>query len=102
VTTTATAEGAGSSLDRVRLLKDLQAQARLLEDDRRERTDAEPEFRSALRVEYDTRRPRIARRANSKATPSDHDTPAQGDSATRLLQTAGVSPEMVHQSVGTG
>ena len=53
MTTTATAEGAGSSLDRVRLLKDLQAQARLLEDDLRERMDAEPEFRSALRVEYD-------------------------------------------------
>ncbi|MER5401422.1 BREX-2 system adenine-specific DNA-methyltransferase PglX [Streptomyces sp. NPDC002599] len=53
---TSTAEGtqgAGASLDRTRLLKDLQAQARLLEDDLRERTEAEPEFRDALRVEYD-------------------------------------------------
>ncbi|MGW9396561.1 BREX-2 system adenine-specific DNA-methyltransferase PglX [Streptomyces sp. NPDC055642] len=51
-----TAEGkqgaAGASLDGTRLLKDLQAQARLLEDDLRERTDAEPEFRDALRAEY--------------------------------------------------
>ncbi|WRZ45200.1 BREX-2 system adenine-specific DNA-methyltransferase PglX [Streptomyces sp. NBC_00151] len=46
-------QGAGASLDRTRLLKDLQAQARLLEDDLRERTEAEPEFRNALRVEYD-------------------------------------------------
>ncbi|WP_324789125.1 BREX-2 system adenine-specific DNA-methyltransferase PglX [Streptomyces sp. H51] len=46
-------QGAGASLDRVRLLKDLQAQARLLEDDLRERTDSEPEFRAALRAEYD-------------------------------------------------
>ncbi|WP_329186473.1 BREX-2 system adenine-specific DNA-methyltransferase PglX [Streptomyces sp. NBC_01428] len=46
-------QGAGASLDRTRLLKDLQAQARLLEDDLRERTEAEPEFRDALRVEYD-------------------------------------------------
>ncbi|MGW5633291.1 BREX-2 system adenine-specific DNA-methyltransferase PglX [Streptomyces sp. NPDC003832] len=51
--TTATAEGAGSGLDRVRLLKDLQARARLLEDDLRERTDSEPEFRDALRAEYE-------------------------------------------------
>jgi hypothetical protein len=49
---TATAEGARSGLDRVRLLKDLQAQARPLEDDLRERTDSEPEFRDALRAEY--------------------------------------------------
>lgn len=46
-------QGAGASLDRTRLLKDLQAQARLLEDDLRERTEVEPEFRDALRVEYD-------------------------------------------------
>ncbi|MEU2053405.1 BREX-2 system adenine-specific DNA-methyltransferase PglX [Streptomyces bungoensis] len=46
-------QGAGASLDRTRLLKDLQAQARLLEDDLRERTENEPEFRDALRVEYD-------------------------------------------------
>ncbi|MGW2746810.1 BREX-2 system adenine-specific DNA-methyltransferase PglX [Streptomyces sp. NPDC001450] len=46
-------QGAGASLDRTRLLKDLQAQARLLEDDLRERTDSEPEFRDALRVEYE-------------------------------------------------
>ncbi|MEU2603003.1 hypothetical protein ABZ669_39140 [Streptomyces hirsutus] len=46
-------QGAGSALDRTRLLKDLQAQARLLEDDLRKRTDDEPEFRDALRVEYD-------------------------------------------------
>ncbi|MGW2821670.1 BREX-2 system adenine-specific DNA-methyltransferase PglX [Streptomyces sp. NPDC001443] len=46
-------QGAGASLDRTRLLKDLQAQARLLEDDLRERTEAEPEFRDALRIEYD-------------------------------------------------
>ncbi|WP_055627133.1 BREX-2 system adenine-specific DNA-methyltransferase PglX [Streptomyces hirsutus] len=46
-------QGAGSVLDRARLLKDLQAQARLLEDDLRRRTDDEPEFRDALRVEYD-------------------------------------------------
>ncbi|MEU2975852.1 BREX-2 system adenine-specific DNA-methyltransferase PglX [Streptomyces hirsutus] len=46
-------QGAGSALDRTRLLKDLQAQARLLEDDLRRRTDDEPEFRDALRVEYD-------------------------------------------------
>jgi hypothetical protein len=52
-TVTATAEGARSGLDRARLLKDLQAQARLLEDDLRERTESEPEFRDALRVEYD-------------------------------------------------
>ncbi|MEU4983623.1 BREX-2 system adenine-specific DNA-methyltransferase PglX [Streptomyces sp. NPDC021969] len=47
--------GAGSegSLDRVRLLKDLQARARLLEDDLRARTDDEPEFRTTLRAEYD-------------------------------------------------
>ncbi|MEU5095762.1 BREX-2 system adenine-specific DNA-methyltransferase PglX [Streptomyces sp. NPDC020996] len=45
--------GPGAALDRVRLLKDLQAQARLLEDDLRERTDSEPEFRAALRAEYD-------------------------------------------------
>ncbi|MEU9332093.1 BREX-2 system adenine-specific DNA-methyltransferase PglX [Streptomyces sp. NPDC048290] len=50
--TTATAEGTGSGLDRVRLLKDLQAQARLLEDDLRLRTDSEPEFRDALKAEY--------------------------------------------------
>ncbi|MGY0069243.1 BREX-2 system adenine-specific DNA-methyltransferase PglX [Streptomyces sp. QTS137] len=50
---TATAEGAGSALDRTRLLKDLQAQARLLEDDLRRRTDDEPEFRDALRAEYE-------------------------------------------------
>ncbi|MCP3766527.1 BREX-2 system adenine-specific DNA-methyltransferase PglX [Streptomyces sp. MAR25Y5] len=50
---TATAEGAGSVLDRTRLLKDLQAQARLLEDDLRRRTDDEPEFRDALRAEYE-------------------------------------------------
>ncbi|MGA5280651.1 hypothetical protein ACPCSK_09520 [Streptomyces griseoincarnatus] len=31
---------------------DLQAQARLLEDDLREQTEAEPEFRDALRAEY--------------------------------------------------
>ncbi|WP_431996970.1 BREX-2 system adenine-specific DNA-methyltransferase PglX [Streptomyces fungicidicus] len=46
-------QGSGASLDRIRLLKDLQAQARLLEDDLRERTDAEPEFRDALRGEYE-------------------------------------------------
>ncbi|MFJ4689805.1 BREX-2 system adenine-specific DNA-methyltransferase PglX [Streptomyces sp. NPDC088766] len=46
-------QGAGASLDRARLLKDLQAQARLLEDDLRERTEAEPEFRDALRAEYE-------------------------------------------------
>ncbi|MFD0211402.1 BREX-2 system adenine-specific DNA-methyltransferase PglX [Streptomyces hirsutus] len=46
-------QGAGSALDRTRLLKDLQAQARLLEDDLRRRTDDEAEFRDALRVEYD-------------------------------------------------
>ncbi|WP_406838506.1 BREX-2 system adenine-specific DNA-methyltransferase PglX [Streptomyces sp. AHU1] len=46
-------QGTGASLDRTRLLKDLQAQARLLEDDLRERAEAEPEFRNALRVEYD-------------------------------------------------
>ncbi|WP_234373415.1 BREX-2 system adenine-specific DNA-methyltransferase PglX [Streptomyces sp. H-KF8] len=40
-------------LDRTRLLKDLQAQARLLEDDLRRRTDDEPEFRDALRAEYE-------------------------------------------------
>ncbi|MFJ3665541.1 BREX-2 system adenine-specific DNA-methyltransferase PglX [Streptomyces sp. NPDC090106] len=51
--TTGTAETAGSGLDRTRLLKDLQRQARLLEDDLRQRTDAEPEFRDALHVEYD-------------------------------------------------
>ncbi|MET9305264.1 BREX-2 system adenine-specific DNA-methyltransferase PglX [Streptomyces cellulosae] len=53
---TVTAEGtqrAGAPLDGARLLKDLQAQARLLEDDLRERTEAEPEFRDALRAEYD-------------------------------------------------
>ncbi|MFD5948645.1 BREX-2 system adenine-specific DNA-methyltransferase PglX [Streptomyces collinus] len=49
---TATAEGTGSGLDRARLLKDLQAQARLLEDDLRARTESEPEFRDALRAEY--------------------------------------------------
>ncbi|MGA5808509.1 BREX-2 system adenine-specific DNA-methyltransferase PglX [Streptomyces cellulosae] len=46
-------QGAGAPLDGARLLKDLQAQARLLEDDLRERTEAEPEFRDALRAEYD-------------------------------------------------
>ncbi|MER6470301.1 BREX-2 system adenine-specific DNA-methyltransferase PglX [Streptomyces collinus] len=46
-------QGAGASLDRTRLLKDLQAQARLLEDDLRARTENEPEFRDALRDEYD-------------------------------------------------
>ncbi|MET9758463.1 BREX-2 system adenine-specific DNA-methyltransferase PglX [Streptomyces sp. NPDC006372] len=46
-------QGAGASLDRVRLLKDLQAQARVLEDDLRARTDSEPEFRDALRGEYE-------------------------------------------------
>ncbi|MGA5036063.1 BREX-2 system adenine-specific DNA-methyltransferase PglX [Streptomyces capoamus] len=46
-------QGAGASLDRTRLLKDLQAQARILEDDLRARTENEPEFRDALRVEYD-------------------------------------------------
>ncbi|MFJ7137521.1 BREX-2 system adenine-specific DNA-methyltransferase PglX [Streptomyces fungicidicus] len=46
-------QGSGASLDGTRLLKDLQAQARLLEDDLRERTEAEPEFRDALRAEYD-------------------------------------------------
>ncbi|MET8828443.1 BREX-2 system adenine-specific DNA-methyltransferase PglX [Streptomyces sp. NPDC004610] len=57
-TTTAAAVGTGSGgsggagLDRVRLLKDLQAQARLLEDDLRTRTDTEPEFRDALHAEY--------------------------------------------------
>ncbi|MGA5358819.1 BREX-2 system adenine-specific DNA-methyltransferase PglX [Streptomyces purpurascens] len=45
-------QGAGTSLDRVRLLKDLQAQARLLEDDLRARTESDPEFRDALRGEY--------------------------------------------------
>ncbi|MFD7700544.1 BREX-2 system adenine-specific DNA-methyltransferase PglX [Streptomyces caelestis] len=45
-------QGSGASLDGARLLKDLQAQARLLEDDLRERTEAEPEFRDALRAEY--------------------------------------------------
>ncbi|MBQ1090136.1 BREX-2 system adenine-specific DNA-methyltransferase PglX [Streptomyces sp. B93] len=45
--------GAGASLDPVRLLKDLQTRARLLEDDLRARTDSEPEFRSALHAEYD-------------------------------------------------
>ncbi|MGW4145052.1 BREX-2 system adenine-specific DNA-methyltransferase PglX [Streptomyces albogriseolus] len=45
-------QGAGAPLDGARLLKDLQAQARLLEDDLRERTEAEPEFRDALRAEY--------------------------------------------------
>ncbi|MFI8894720.1 BREX-2 system adenine-specific DNA-methyltransferase PglX [Streptomyces paradoxus] len=39
-------------LDRTRLLKDLQAQARVLEDDLRARTESEPEFRDALRAEY--------------------------------------------------
>ncbi len=46
-------QGAGAPLDGARLLKDLQAQARLLEDDLRERTETEPEFRDALRAEYD-------------------------------------------------
>ncbi|WP_229899042.1 BREX-2 system adenine-specific DNA-methyltransferase PglX [Streptomyces capoamus] len=46
-------QGAGASLDRTRLLKDLQAQARILEDDLRARTENEPEFRDALRVEYE-------------------------------------------------
>ncbi|MGW2028987.1 BREX-2 system adenine-specific DNA-methyltransferase PglX [Streptomyces sp. NPDC001811] len=46
-------QGAGASLDRTRLLKDLQAQARILEDDLRARTENEPEFRDALRIEYD-------------------------------------------------
>ncbi|MEW1869237.1 BREX-2 system adenine-specific DNA-methyltransferase PglX [Streptomyces caelestis] len=46
-------QGSGASLDRVRLLKDLQAQARVLEDDLRVRTDSEPEFRDALRGEYE-------------------------------------------------
>ncbi|MEU1012159.1 BREX-2 system adenine-specific DNA-methyltransferase PglX [Streptomyces sp. NPDC005890] len=46
-------QGAGASLDRTRLLKDLQAQARLLEDDLRARTENEPEFRDALRAEYE-------------------------------------------------
>ncbi|MFE7962882.1 BREX-2 system adenine-specific DNA-methyltransferase PglX [Streptomyces cellulosae] len=46
-------QGAGAPLDGARLLKDLQAQARLLEDDLRERTEAEPDFRDALRAEYD-------------------------------------------------
>ncbi|MFH9400096.1 BREX-2 system adenine-specific DNA-methyltransferase PglX [Streptomyces sp. NPDC017638] len=46
-------QGAGASLDRTRLLKDLQAQARILEDDLRARTESEPEFRDALRVEYE-------------------------------------------------
>ncbi|WP_030861103.1 BREX-2 system adenine-specific DNA-methyltransferase PglX [Streptomyces sp. NRRL S-37] len=46
-------QGSGASLDGARLLKDLQAQARLLEDDLRERTEAEPEFRDALRAEYE-------------------------------------------------
>ncbi|MGA5369971.1 BREX-2 system adenine-specific DNA-methyltransferase PglX [Streptomyces griseoincarnatus] len=41
-------------LDRTRLLKDLQTQARVLEDDLRARTESEPEFRNALRGEYDT------------------------------------------------
>ncbi|MER7898637.1 BREX-2 system adenine-specific DNA-methyltransferase PglX [Streptomyces sp. NPDC096046] len=50
---TATAEGTGSGLDRARLLKDLQTQARLLEDDLRARTESEPEFRDALRAEYE-------------------------------------------------
>ncbi|CAL9565419.1 BREX-2 system adenine-specific DNA-methyltransferase PglX [Streptomyces sp. enrichment culture] len=45
--------GSEGSLDRVRLLKELQARARLLEDDLRARTDDEPEFRTALRAEYD-------------------------------------------------
>ncbi|GAA0925887.1 BREX-2 system adenine-specific DNA-methyltransferase PglX [Streptomyces thermoalcalitolerans] len=45
-------QGSGTSLDRTRLLKDLQAQARLLEDDLRERTESEPRFRDALRAEY--------------------------------------------------
>ncbi|MFD6035519.1 BREX-2 system adenine-specific DNA-methyltransferase PglX [Streptomyces griseoincarnatus] len=55
MTVTAGAEGtrgAGAPLDGARLLKDLQAQARLLEDDLRERTETEPEFRDALRAEY--------------------------------------------------
>ncbi|GAA0632078.1 BREX-2 system adenine-specific DNA-methyltransferase PglX [Streptomyces thermocarboxydovorans] len=47
------AQGAGASLDRARLLKDLQRQVRLLEDDLRERTESEPEFRTSLRAEYD-------------------------------------------------
>ncbi|MGW2765698.1 BREX-2 system adenine-specific DNA-methyltransferase PglX [Streptomyces sp. NPDC001275] len=53
---TVTAEGtheAGASLDRTRLLKDLQTQARLLEDDLRERTESESRFRDALHTEYD-------------------------------------------------
>ncbi|MFJ8269347.1 BREX-2 system adenine-specific DNA-methyltransferase PglX [Streptomyces sp. NPDC094154] len=53
---TVTAEGtheAGASLDRTRLLKDLQAQARLLEDDLRARTETEPRFHDALHAEYD-------------------------------------------------
>lgn len=50
---TATAEGTGSALDRTRLLKDLQAQARVLEDDLRARTDSAPGFRDALRGEYE-------------------------------------------------
>ncbi|MFF9057422.1 hypothetical protein ACF09K_01775 [Streptomyces sp. NPDC014882] len=37
----------------MRLLKDLQAQAHLPEDDLREPTEAEPEFRDALRAEYE-------------------------------------------------
>ncbi|WP_308114571.1 BREX-2 system adenine-specific DNA-methyltransferase PglX [Streptomyces sp. ISL-12] len=46
-------QGTGSSLDRTRLLKDLQERARILEDDLRERTESDPEFRVALRAEYD-------------------------------------------------
>ncbi|WP_121748727.1 BREX-2 system adenine-specific DNA-methyltransferase PglX [Streptomyces sp. E2N166] len=48
-----TGVGSGASLDRVRLLKDLQVRTRLLEDDLRARTDDEPEFRTALRAEYE-------------------------------------------------
>lgn len=53
VTAEGTQGAAGASLDSARLLKDLQAQARLLEDDLRERTETEPEFRDSLRAEYE-------------------------------------------------
>ncbi|WP_033895215.1 hypothetical protein [Streptomyces anulatus] len=42
-----------ASLDHAALLKDLQKQVALLEDDLRKRTEAEPEYASALRAEYD-------------------------------------------------
>ncbi|RPK82245.1 BREX-2 system adenine-specific DNA-methyltransferase PglX [Streptomyces sp. ADI98-10] len=42
-----------ASLDHAALLKDLQKQVALLEDDLRKRTETEPEYASALRAEYD-------------------------------------------------